>query len=61
MFSKFSMIDLGTLSHFLEISVTRSTDGIHLSQRQYDLDLLQRAGITDCNPAKTPINSGSKL
>jgi histone deacetylase 1/2 len=61
MFSKFSMIDLGTLSHFLEISVTRSTDGIHLSQRQYALDLLQCAGMTDCNLAETPINSGSKL
>jgi histone deacetylase 1/2 len=55
------MIDLGTLSHFLEISVTRSTNGIHLSQRQYALDLLQRVGMTECNPAKTPINSGSRL
>jgi hypothetical protein len=59
--SEFSMTDLGPLSHFLGISVTRSDSGLHLSQKQYALDLIQRAGMTECNPANTPIDSGSKL
>ncbi|WVZ97783.1 LOW QUALITY PROTEIN: hypothetical protein U9M48_043295 [Paspalum notatum var. saurae] len=33
--SKFAMTDLGALHHFLGISVTRSSDGLFLSQRQY--------------------------
>jgi hypothetical protein len=59
--AEFSMIDLGSLSHFLGISVTRSSQGLHLSQRQYALDLIQRAGMHDCNPVKTPIDAGAKL
>jgi hypothetical protein len=55
------MTDLGALSHFLGISVTRSSSGLHLSQRQYALDIIQHAGMHDCHPVKTPIDSGSKL
>ncbi|WVZ52387.1 hypothetical protein U9M48_003451 [Paspalum notatum var. saurae] len=36
------MTDLGALHHFLGISVTRSSSGLFLSQRQYAVDLLQR-------------------
>ena len=43
--SEFAMTDLGALQHFLGISVTRSSNGLHLSQRQYAVDLLQRAGM----------------
>jgi hypothetical protein len=42
--SAFSMKDLGPLHHFLGISVTRTTSTLHLSQRQYILDILSRAG-----------------
>ena len=38
--SEFAMTDLGDLHYFLGISVQRSTDGLHLSQRQYAVDLL---------------------
>ena len=38
--SEFAMTDLEDLHHFLGISVTRSPDGLFLSQRQYALDLL---------------------
>jgi hypothetical protein len=55
------MTNLGPLSHFLGISVTRSSSGLHLSQKQYALDLVQRAGMTDCNPVSTPIDTSSKL
>ena len=32
---EFAMTDMGQLHHFLGISVTRSADGLFLSQRQY--------------------------
>jgi hypothetical protein len=38
--SEFAMTGLGAIHHFLGISVTRSSDGLFLSQRQYALDLL---------------------
>jgi hypothetical protein len=59
--SEFAMTDLGILHHFLGISVTRTTDGLFLSQRQYAVDLLQRAGMTECHPTATPVDSKSKL
>ena len=34
------MTDLGALHHFLSISVTRSANGMFLSQRQYAVELL---------------------
>jgi hypothetical protein len=55
------MTDLGALSHFLGTSVSRSIDGLHLSQKQYALDIINRAGMHDCNPVNSPIDSGSKL
>ena len=48
--AEFAMTDLGTLSFFLGISVTRTSSSMVLSQRQYALDLLQRAGMIDCHP-----------
>jgi len=44
--SEFAMTDLGAL-HFLGIAVTRSSDGLFLSQRQYAVELLQRAGMAE--------------
>jgi hypothetical protein len=55
------MTDLGSLSHFLGISVTHSSSGMFLSQRQYALDIIHRAAMDDCNTANTPIYAGSKL
>ena len=55
------MTDLGNLSFFLGISVTRTAAGMVLSQRQYATDLLHRAGMIDCNPCATPIDTKSKL
>jgi hypothetical protein len=44
---EFAMKDLDPLHHFLGISVSRTSDHMHLSQRQYVLDILNRAGMTD--------------
>jgi hypothetical protein len=59
--SEFAMTDLGDLSYFLGISVTRSTDGLHLSQWQYALDLLKHAGMAECHATTTPVDTSAKL
>ena len=53
--------DLGPLHHFLGISITRTPSGLHLSKRQYILDILNRAGMRDCHPVSTPIATKAKL
>lgn len=55
------MTDLGSLSHFLGVFVTRSSSSLFLSQRQYALDIIQRAGMSECHIIRTPIDSGAKL
>ena len=55
------MKDLGPLHHFLGISVSRTPTSLHLSQRQYILELLSRAGMSDCNPVSTPVDTKAKL
>jgi len=59
--SEFAMTDFGALHHFLGISVTRSSQGLFLSQRQYALDLLQRAGMAECHSTATPVDTHAKL
>jgi hypothetical protein len=55
------MTDLGLLHHFLGIAIIHDSSGLFLSQRQYTLDLLSRAGMLDCEPSRTPTDTGSKL
>ncbi|WVZ62691.1 hypothetical protein U9M48_012405 [Paspalum notatum var. saurae] len=59
--ASFPMKDLGSLQHFLGIAVTRTPSGMLLSQRQYALDLLERAGMTACKPCSTPVDTQAKL
>ena len=58
---EFEMKDLGPLKYFLGIEVSRSSEGIFLSQRKYALDLLQETGMSRCQPVDTPIEEGLKL
>ena len=55
------MKDLGELHHFLEMHVQRSGSGLLLSQRQYMLDILDRAGMADCKLCSTPVDTNPKL
>ncbi|RVW22622.1 Retrovirus-related Pol polyprotein from transposon TNT 1-94 [Vitis vinifera] len=58
---EFKMKDLGHLKYFLGIEVSRSSEGIFLSQIKYVLDLLQKTGMSGCQPVNTPIEEGLKL
>ena len=55
------MTDLGLLHHCLGMAVLHDSSGLFLCQRQYILDLLHRAGMLDCQPSRTPVDTTSKL
>ena len=55
------MKDLGTLSYFLGLEVTSSSDGYYLSQAKYAFDLLSKAGITDNKTVSTPLEFNAKF
>ena len=55
------MKDLGQLHHFLGVTVEPRLSGLLLHQRQYALDILERAGMTDCKPCSTPVDTQAKL
>ena len=55
------MKDLGPLHHFLGISVTQHSGGLFLSQQQYTIDILKRAGMMDCKPCSTPVDTHAKV
>ena len=55
------MKDLGELHHFLGMQVQRCGDGMLLSQRQYMMDILDRAGMTDCKLCSTPVDTNPKV
>ena len=54
------MTYLSDLHHFLSISVTWDNGGLFLSQRQYVVDLLQRAGMSECHATATAVDTRTK-
>jgi hypothetical protein len=59
--SEFPLKDLGPLSYFLGIQVTRDTTGLHLFQTKYITELLYKTNMSGAKPSKSPCTSGSKL
>ena len=59
--AKFEMKNLGGLKYFLGIEVSRSKQGIFLSQRKYVLDLLFEVRMLECKSADTPIVQNHQL
>jgi hypothetical protein len=55
------MKDLGPLHHFLGITAEHRPQGLFLHQRQYAIDILERAGMSDCKPCSTPVDTQAKL
>jgi hypothetical protein len=58
--SSFAIKDLGPLHFFLGIQVQRSSKGFHLHQARYAADLLDHAGMRNCKPASTPVDTKPK-
>ena len=59
--TQFHTKDLGVLKYFLGVEVTRSKQGIFLSQRKYVLDLLTETGKLGAKPCSTPMNPAVHL
>ncbi|GJW04091.1 putative RNA-directed DNA polymerase [Tanacetum coccineum] len=59
--SAFALKDLGPLNYFLGIEIVPHVSGILLSQKKYILELLQSAGLSNCNPVSSPMVTSSSL
>eukprot|EP00253_Pinus_taeda_P009498 PITA_09498 len=57
----FEMTDLGYVHYYLGIEVTQHPKSIFISQKKYIGDLLNRFGMTECNPLTTPMEQNLKL
>eukprot|EP00253_Pinus_taeda_P022881 PITA_22881 len=55
------MTDLGYVHYYLGIEVTQHPKSIFLSQKKYIGDLLNRFGMTECNPLSTLMEQNLKL
>nr|GEY25491.1 hypothetical protein [Tanacetum cinerariifolium] len=58
---EFAMKDLGPLSYFLGVTVSRTHHGMFLSQTKHAKEIIERAGMSSCKPAHTPIDTSPKL
>jgi hypothetical protein len=57
----FQMSDLGLLSFYLGIKVHQGDSGITLRQTAYAKCVVELDGLTECNPAHTPMEERLKL
>ena len=56
--TEFSKSDLGPLGYFSGIVITIILSSMLLSQQKYAQKILKRAGMSNCKPAATPVDSG---
>jgi hypothetical protein len=57
----FALKDLGDLHYFLGIEVTKTKEGILLTQHKYANELLKRAGMIGCKSISTLLSTSEKL
>ena len=53
----FAIHDLKTPQYFLGIEFSNQSSKLALSQRKYDLDLLQEMGLLGCKPTTSPLEA----
>jgi len=56
----FKVKDIGDLKFFLDLEVARTKDGIHVSQRKDDLDIIFDVGLLAGKPCSTPMVKNMK-
>ncbi|XP_021995447.1 uncharacterized mitochondrial protein AtMg00810-like [Helianthus annuus] len=59
--AEFDMKDLGPLSHFLGINVTRKHNTMFLSHQSYALEIIDRAGMSSCKSVATLVDKNLNL
>ena len=57
----FEMTDLGKLSYYLGIEVDQGDGYIELKQSSYANNILEKAGLRDCNPSKYPMDPKEQI
>ena len=57
----YAMTNLGHLHYYLGIEVTQNPKYIFISQKKYIGELLNKFGMTKCNPLSTPMEQNLKL
>ena len=57
----FKLRDLGPMKYFLVLEIARSSDGIHVCQRKYALDLLDETGLLGCKPSSVSMDPSIKF
>jgi Reverse transcriptase (RNA-dependent DNA polymerase) len=58
---EFEMTDLRMMRYFLGLEIRQEMLGIFVSQGGYAQEILQKFGMSDCNPIATPMKLGAKL
>ncbi len=58
---EFDTHDLGRATHVQSIRIRYSADGMHLDKTAYADSILRLFQMTECNPAKTPLSTKTKL
>lgn len=59
--ARFSLKDLGDINYFLGIEVTRTSNGLHLMQRKYTIDLLTKTNMLGAMSVSTPLPASPRL
>nr|GEY56752.1 uncharacterized mitochondrial protein AtMg00810-like [Tanacetum cinerariifolium] len=59
--SQFHLKDLGDLHYFLGLEVTKAEAGMFVSQKKYNMEMLQEADVMHSKPYKLPMDPNLKL
>ncbi|GJZ75366.1 retrovirus-related pol polyprotein from transposon TNT 1-94, partial [Tanacetum coccineum] len=59
--SVFHMKDLGEVNYFLGLEISKTAQGIFISQHKYTKDLLKKGGVLNNKPYKLPMDPNLKL